>query len=88
MCVNSTSSQLSLLQLRQVLFEELKLGRGRAIGRTGSGELSTDEATLTKLKDEHPLPGLILEHRQLAKLLSTYVEGALLGNMVSRKHIN
>jgi len=35
---------------------------------------STDAETLEALADEHPLPKLILEIRQLAKLKSTYID--------------
>jgi DNA polymerase-1 len=59
-------------QLRDVLFERLKLSRkGVRRGKTG---LSTDVDVLTRLAAEHPLPAKILEHRMLAKLKSTYIE--------------
>ncbi|WP_050724856.1 DNA polymerase I [Vulgatibacter incomptus] len=57
-------------QLAQVLFEELKLPVQK---RTKTGP-STDHEVLEKLSEQHPLPGLILEHRSLAKLKGTYVE--------------
>jgi DNA polymerase-1 len=60
-------------QLRQVLFNELKLPTQRKTGITG--EASTDQETLERLADQgHPLPKLILEHRQIAKLKGTYVD--------------
>ncbi|MCW5893559.1 MAG: DNA polymerase I [bacterium] len=59
-------------QLREVLFERLKIPtRGIRRGKTG---LSTDVDVLTRLAREHPLPGKILEWRQLSKLKSTYVD--------------
>jgi DNA polymerase-1 len=59
-------------QLREVLFERLKLPvRGVKKGKTG---LSTDVDVLTKLASEHPLPAKILDYRQLSKLKSTYVD--------------
>ncbi|HEY7426956.1 MAG TPA: DNA polymerase I, partial [Gemmataceae bacterium] len=66
----------SLVQLRKVLFEELKLP---VQGRTGiTGAASTDQETLEKLAVlDHPgaaLPRKILEHRRIAKLKSTYVD--------------
>jgi DNA polymerase-1 len=57
-------------QLAEILFDELGLKPTR---KTASG-WSTDVSVLTALAGRHPLPGLILEHRQLAKLLGTYVE--------------
>lgn len=66
----------SLVQLRKVLFEELKLP---VQGKTGvTGAASTDQDTLEKLAAlDHPgaaLPRKILEHRRIAKLKSTYVD--------------
>jgi DNA polymerase-1 len=57
-------------QLAKVLFEDLRLPVGR---RTKTG-YSTDADTLESLRDKHPIVGLILEHRQLSKLKSTYVD--------------
>jgi DNA polymerase-1 len=60
-------------QLRQVLFDDLKLPTHRKTGI--SGEASTDQRTLETLAAlGHPLPKKILEHRQLAKLKGTYVD--------------
>jgi len=62
-------------QLRQILFERLKLStKGVRRGKTG---LSTDVDVLTRLAEDHPLPAKILSHRALAKLLSTYVDALL-----------
>ena len=60
-------------QLRQVLFDELKLPSQRKTGITG--EASTDQGTLERLAAlGHALPQKILEHRQIAKLKGTYVD--------------
>jgi DNA polymerase I len=66
-------------QLREVLFEKLKL---RVIKRTKSGP-STDEEVLKKLSEEHELPKKLLEYRQLTKLKSTYIDA--LPEMVDEK---
>jgi len=63
---------LSPVQLREVLFDELKLTT-KGVKKTKTG-LSTDSDTLNALAGEHELPGLILEYRGLAKLKSTYVD--------------
>ncbi len=60
----------SPLQLRQVLFEELKLP---VLKRTATGP-STDAEVLEELARQHPLPAKVLEYRQFAKLKSTYVD--------------
>jgi DNA polymerase-1 len=73
-------------QLRTVLFDRLGLSsRGVRRGKTG---LSTDVDVLTRLAEEHPLPGKILEYRGLSKLLSTYVEAlpALVDAKTGRLH--
>jgi len=57
-------------QLAGVLFEKLKLP---VIKKTKTGP-STDEEVLRRLADQHELPGLLLEYRQLTKLKNTYVD--------------
>ncbi|MDP3685936.1 MAG: DNA polymerase I, partial [bacterium] len=62
----------SPLQLRDVLFAELKLSTA-GIARTQSG-LSTAAEELEKLRETHPIVTLILEHREVSKLMSTYLD--------------
>ncbi len=57
-------------QLAVILFEKLGLKPRK---KTATG-YSTDVSVLTALADEHELPDLILEYRQVAKLQNTYVE--------------
>ena len=57
-------------QLEQILFSELGLP---ATKRTRTG-YSTDASVLEELRDKHEVVGLILEHRQVSKLKSTYVD--------------
>jgi len=57
-------------QLAKVLFEDLRLPVGK---RTKTG-YSTDADTLEALRDKHDIIPAILEHRQLSKLKSTYVD--------------
>jgi DNA polymerase-1 len=57
-------------QLEQILFHELGLP---ATKRTRTG-YSTDASVLEELRDKHEAVALILEHRQIAKLKSTYVD--------------
>ncbi len=59
-------------QLGELLFDTLGLER-RKSRRTKTG-WSTDAAVLEKLQDDHPVVPLVLEHRTLSKLRSTYVE--------------
>ncbi len=60
----------SPVQVRTVLFEELKLP---VVKRTKTGP-STDAEVLEELALLHPLPAKLLEHRKFAKLKSTYVD--------------
>ncbi len=57
-------------QLETLLFDEVGL---KPIKRTKTSR-STDADTLEALADEHELPRLILEIRQLAKLKGTYID--------------
>ena len=57
-------------QLREILFEKLKLP---VVKRSKTGP-STDEEVLRRLSDKHALPKLLLEYRQLMKLKNTYVD--------------
>lgn len=63
----------STQQLGQVLFEELELPRGRKTKKS----YSTDSKVLEKLSAKHPLPGKVLDYRQMAKLRSTYTDALL-----------
>lgn len=57
-------------QLSQVLFDRLALPPSK---KTKTG-FSTDNEVLEKLRHQHPIIEFILEHRELAKLKSTYVD--------------
>jgi len=68
---NIRSSQ----QLGRILFEKLKLPvQKKTRKKTG---YSTDVNVLTALADKHELPEIILRHRTLAKLKSTYTDALL-----------
>jgi DNA polymerase I len=69
-------------QLGEVLFDKLALP---VLHKTAKGGRSTDEETLQSLSAQHPLPGKILEYREIAKLESTYVRG-LLEHMDPKTH--
>ena len=51
-------------QVCEVLFDELKLELPPELPKRSSAE-----PVLQALRDQHPLPGLLIEHRRLAKLL-------------------
>ena len=61
----------STKQLREIFFE--KLGY-RVIKKTPGGQPSTDEKVLAELAEEYELPKVLLEHRTLSKLKSTYTD--------------
>ena len=58
-------------QLQVILFEKLEL---EPIQKTPKGQPSTAENVLQELALVHPLPKLILEHRSMSKLKSTYTD--------------
>ena len=67
-------------QLGEILFDEIKIGEvdGKSLGikmkKTSGGARSTKESELEKLRDLHPIINKILEHRELQKLLGTYID--------------
>ena len=58
-------------QIGELLFDKLQLP---IVKKTASGAPSTDEEVLQKLAEDYPLPRLILEHRGVSKLKSTYTD--------------
>lgn len=68
--VGETFNLSSPKQLGNILFEKLKLPVGR---KTKTG-YSTDSDVLEKLSKEFPIAKRIIEHRELNKLKSTYIE--------------
>ncbi len=58
-------------QLQEILFDKLKLP---VIEKTPTGQPSTGESVLQELAQEYLLPKLVLEHRSLSKLKSTYTD--------------
>lgn len=62
----------SPLQLKEVLFDVLNIST-EGLHKTKTG-VSSAAAELEKLKDKHPIISLIMEYRELTKLLTTYVD--------------
>ncbi len=58
-------------QLGDVLFNKMQLP---VVKKTSTGQPSTDEDVLQQLAADYPLPKLLLEHRALSKLKSTYTD--------------
>jgi DNA polymerase-1 len=76
--INSTK------QLGDILFEELKLPKGK---KTKTG-YSVSADVIESLRGKHPIVELLLAYRQLTKLKSTYVDGllALVDPVTGRVH--
>jgi DNA polymerase-1 len=68
-------------QLGVLLYDKLQLGAKN--GKNTKKNLSTDEETLLELENEHPVIPLILEFRNIKKLISTYADP--LPQMISPK---
>ncbi len=66
--INSTQ------QLSDVLFKQLGLEPPDRGNKTASGHFSTSAGVLDLLRGKHSVVDLILEHRELSKLKSTYVD--------------
>jgi DNA polymerase-1 len=66
--INSTQ------QLSDVLFKTLGLEPPDKNNKTASGHYSTAAGVLEELSGKHPVVDLILEHRELSKIKSTYVD--------------
>jgi len=60
-------------QLGEILFEKLNLSIKNQ-KKTAGGAKSTKESELEKMRDLHPIIPLVLEYRELSKLLGTYIE--------------
>jgi DNA polymerase-1 len=58
-------------QIQDILYDQQKLP---VLKKTPKGQPSTEESVLQELALEYPLPKLILEHRSLSKLKSTYTD--------------
>jgi len=61
-------------QLGDILFNKLGLKAKNQKKTEKTGALSTRESELEKLRDAHPIIPLVLEHRELSKLLGTYID--------------
>ena len=58
-------------QLGEILFQKMSLP---VVKKTATGQPSTDEEVLQELAADYPLPKVLLEHRALSKLKSTYTD--------------
>ena len=58
-------------QIQEILYGKMQLP---VLAKTPKGQPSTAEAVLQELAAEHELPALILRHRELSKLISTYTD--------------
>jgi DNA polymerase-1 len=58
-------------QIQEILYDRQKLP---VLKKTPKGQPSTEESVLQELALTYPLPKLILEHRSLSKLKSTYID--------------
>jgi DNA polymerase-1 len=67
-------------QLQEILFDKLGIPSKK---KTATGSRSTDEEVLQELALDYPLPKLLLEHRGMSKLKSTYTDK--LPQMVNRQ---
>lgn len=60
-------------QLGEILFDELKLSV-KGLKKSSKGTRSTQVSELEKMRDLHPIIELVMEYREVQKLLSTYID--------------
>ena len=74
-------------QIGEIFFGKLQLP---VIKKTATGAPSTDEEVLQKLAEDYPLPKVLLEHRGMAKLKSTYTDKLpkMVNQSTGRVHTN
>jgi DNA polymerase I len=74
-------------QLGEILFGKLGIPVKR---KTATGQPSTDEEVLSELAEDYPLPKLLLEHRSISKLKSTYTDKLpkMVNAVTGRVHTN
>ena len=68
--INLNSTQ----QLSEALFQTLGLTPPDSSNKTKSGHYSTAASVLEAMKDQHEVISLILEYREISKLVSTYLD--------------
>jgi DNA polymerase-1 len=72
--VGKTFNINSTQQLSDILFNRLGLESPDKGRKTASGHFSTNAFVLESLRGQHPVVDMVLEHRELSKLKSTYVD--------------
>ncbi|MBL8516114.1 MAG: DNA polymerase I [Betaproteobacteria bacterium] len=74
-------------QLAEILFDKKGI---KPLKKTPGGAPSTDEETLEKLAEDHPLPKIILDYRSVSKLKSTYTDKLprMVNSRTGRVHTN
>lgn len=74
-------------QLSDILFKDLNI-KTTSLRKTPGGVISTAASEMDKIKDAHPIIPLILEHRELTKLKTTYTDAlpALINPETERIH--
>ena len=86
--VGKTFNINSTQQLSDVLFNQLRLEPPDRSRRTANGHFSTSGDILDALSGKHEVVDLVIEHRELSKLKSTYLEAlpAAVDSITGRVH--
>ena len=72
--VGMTFNLNSTQQLSEALFDKLRLTPPEGTRKTASGHYSTAAGVLEELRSHSPVVDMVLEHREFAKLKSTYLD--------------
>jgi DNA polymerase I len=64
----------SAIQIRALLFDSLKVGKGRELKTTAKGLTSTGKKQLELCRDDHPVVQKVLQYRERSKLKSAFAD--------------
>lgn len=64
----------SAIQIRELLFDKLKVGFGRDLKMTKSGQVSTGKKQLELYKKDHPVVAKVLAYKERTKLKSAFAD--------------
>lgn len=71
---NSEFNANSAVQIRDLLFSHLKIGHGRDLKTTSSGEISTGKKQLELMREDHPVVAKVLAYKERSKLKSSFAD--------------
>ena len=68
--INASSAD----QIRVLLFDVCKIGKGKKLKVTSTGELSTGKKNMDICREDHPVVPLVMQYREYSKLKSSFAD--------------